>query len=54
MCLQVLDTAYLLVGGLCTLLGSLGYYMYGNGARDVITFNLPPVSYIGLQPGHNQ
>ncbi len=40
---QVLDVAYLLVGVLCTFLGGAGYYMYGNTARDVITFNLPKV-----------
>lgn len=37
----VLDTAYLTVGTICTFLGSAGYYMYGAGAMDVITFNLP-------------
>ena len=40
---QVLDVAYLLVGALCTFIGAAGYYMYGNAARDVITFNLPKV-----------
>ncbi|EIE22996.1 hypothetical protein COCSUDRAFT_15642, partial [Coccomyxa subellipsoidea C-169] len=38
---QVLDAAYLVVGTLCTFIGAAGYYMYGNGALDVITFNLP-------------
>jgi hypothetical protein len=40
----VLDTAYLMVGALCTFIGSAGYWMYGNAARDVITFNLPKAS----------
>ncbi|KAK9903315.1 hypothetical protein WJX75_002640 [Coccomyxa subellipsoidea] len=38
---KVLDVAYLVVGGLCTFIGAAGYYMYGNAALDVITFNLP-------------
>lgn len=41
---QVLDAAYLVVGTLCTFIGAAGYYMYGNGALDVITFNLPKVT----------
>lgn len=41
---QVLDVAYLVVGGLCTFIGAAGYYMYGNAALDVITFNLPKVT----------
>ena len=40
---QVLDAAYLVVGALCTFIGAAGYYMYGNAARDVVTFNLPKV-----------
>jgi solute carrier family 32 (vesicular inhibitory amino acid transporter) len=36
----VLDTAYIIVALLCTFLGTAGYYMYGNGALDVITFNM--------------
>jgi hypothetical protein len=42
--MQVLDAAYLVVGALCTFIGAAGYYMYGNGALDVITFNLPKVT----------
>lgn len=45
---QVLDAAYLVVGSLCTFIGAAGYYMYGNAARDVITFNLPKVGLPGL------
>ena len=41
--LQVLNVAYLVVGGLCTFIGATGYYMYGTAARDLITFNLPAV-----------
>jgi amino acid permease len=37
---RVLDTAYCIVAAICTFLGFAGYYMYGNGARDVITFNM--------------
>lgn len=37
---RVLDTAYCIVAALCTFLGVAGYYMYGDGARDVITFNM--------------
>ena len=40
---QVLNVAYLVVGGLCTFIGATGYYMYGNAARDLVTFNLPAV-----------
>ncbi|CAL8465508.1 g5044 [Coccomyxa elongata] len=38
---KVLDAAYLVVGALCTFIGAAGYYMYGNAALDVVTFNLP-------------
>lgn len=41
--------AFLMVGTLCTLVGSAGYYMYGNAVRDVVTFNLPKVRHM---PGH--
>lgn len=40
---QVLNTAYLVVGGLCTFIGATGYYMFGTAAKDLITFNLPAV-----------
>ena len=46
---QVLNVAFLMVGTLCTLVGSAGYYMYGNAVRDVVTFNLPKVRRM---PGH--
>ena len=36
----VLNVAYVVVAALCTFLGLAGYYMYGNGAMDVITFNM--------------
>lgn len=36
----VLNAAYGIVAALCTFLGAAGYYMYGAGALDVITFNL--------------
>ena len=42
--LQVLNTAYVILASLCTLLGVLGYKMYGSGVLDVVTFNLPKVS----------
>ena len=42
--LQVIDTAYGITGAICGLMGTLGYLMYGNGVKDVVTFNLPPVS----------
>ena len=41
--LQVLNVAYMVVGGLCTFIGATGYYMYGTAARDLVTFNLPAV-----------
>ena len=41
--LQVLNVAYMVVGGLCTFIGASGYYMYGTAARDLVTFNLPAV-----------
>lgn len=47
---QVLDAAYLVVGVLCTFIGAAGYYMYGNSALDVITFNLPKVLHKIWQP----
>jgi solute carrier family 32 (vesicular inhibitory amino acid transporter) len=37
---RVLDTAYCIVAAICTFLGLAGYYMYGDGSRDVITFNM--------------
>lgn len=37
---QVLNVAYLIVAGLCSLMGAAGYYMFGTGSLDVITFNL--------------
>ncbi|GLC35800.1 hypothetical protein PLESTB_000495600 [Pleodorina starrii] len=40
---QVLNVAYLAVAVLCTLMGGAGYYMYGTGALDLITFNLTGV-----------
>ena len=39
----MLNVAYLIVGGLCTFFGVVGYYMYGTAAKDLITFNLPAV-----------
>lgn len=36
----MLNTAYLVVAVLCTLMGSAGYYMYGTGAADIVTMNL--------------
>lgn len=39
---KVLDTAFLITGAICAVMGSLGYLMYGNGVKDVVTFNLPP------------
>lgn len=39
--MQVLDTAYLLVGSLCGLIAALGYYMYGSNVAEVIIFSLP-------------
>ncbi|KAG1674282.1 hypothetical protein FOA52_013471 [Chlamydomonas sp. UWO 241] len=39
---QVLNVAYLIVATCCTLIGTLGYYMYGSRALDVVIFNLPP------------
>lgn len=38
---KVLDTAFLIVATLCTLMGAAGYYMYGSNACDLIVFNLP-------------
>lgn len=35
--------AYLVVAVLCTLMGGAGYYMYGAGALDLVTFNLTGV-----------
>lgn len=40
-CTQVLNVAYLIVAGFCTMIGGLGYYMYGHNAADVVIFNLP-------------
>jgi hypothetical protein len=40
---QVIDTAFGITGVICGLMGTLGYLMYGNGVKDVVTFNLPPV-----------
>jgi Transmembrane amino acid transporter protein len=41
--LQVINTAYGITASICGLMGTLGYLMYGNGVKDVVTFNLPPV-----------
>jgi hypothetical protein len=40
----VIDTAFGITGAICALMGTLGYLMYGTGVKDVVTFNLPPVS----------
>lgn len=32
--------AYLAVAVICTLMGAAGYYMYGTGALDLVTFNM--------------
>ncbi|GFR41259.1 hypothetical protein Agub_g1934 [Astrephomene gubernaculifera] len=40
---QVLNVAYLVVALMCTLMGAAGYYMYGTGALDLVTFNLSGV-----------
>jgi solute carrier family 32 (vesicular inhibitory amino acid transporter) len=37
---SVLNVAYAIVAALSTFLGVAGYYMYGNGALDVVTFNM--------------
>ncbi|KAG2499329.1 hypothetical protein HYH03_002906 [Edaphochlamys debaryana] len=37
---QVLNVAYLVVVVLCSLMGAAGYYMYGTGALDLVTFNM--------------
>ena len=37
----MLNIAYLAVAAQCTLIAAAGYAMYGAGALDVITFNLP-------------
>lgn len=47
--LQVIDTAYGITGAICGLMGTLGYLMYGNGVKDVVTFNLPPVRPLAVQ-----
>lgn len=46
--MQVLNTAYLVVGSFCGLVGALGYYMYGSNAADVIIFSLPagPLAFL--------
>jgi hypothetical protein len=36
----VLNVAYVVVASICTFLAVAGYYMYGNAAKDVITFNM--------------
>ena len=38
---QVLNIAYIAVAAQCTLIAAAGYAMYGAGALDVVTFNLP-------------
>lgn len=38
---QVLDVAYIIVAGLCTFIGTAGYFMYGPAAADIVIFNLP-------------
>ena len=47
--LQVINTAYGITGAICGLMGTLGYLMYGNGVKDVVTFNLPPVRRLAVQ-----
>lgn len=42
--MQVLNAAYIIVAMMCTFLGFTGYFMYGSGVLDVITFNLPKAS----------
>ena len=37
----MLNVAYVIVAAQCTLIAAAGYAMYGAGALDVITFNLP-------------
>lgn len=39
----MLNVAYLVVAIMCTLMGAAGYYMFGTGALDLITFNLSGV-----------
>lgn len=39
----MLNVAYLVTAALCSLMAAAGYYMFGNGALDVITFNLSGV-----------
>lgn len=39
--LQAINIAYVIVASLCTFIGGVGYYMYGNNVADVIAFNLP-------------
>lgn len=36
----VLNVAFAIVATLCSFLGLAGYYMYGSGVLDVVTFNL--------------
>jgi vesicular inhibitory amino acid transporter len=38
----VINTAYGITASICGMMGTLGYLMYGNGVKDVVTFNLPP------------
>lgn len=33
---QVLNCSIAIVGALCSCVGAAGYYMYGNGAMDVV------------------
>ena len=49
----VLNVAYVVVAALCTFLGLAGYYMYGDGAMDVITFNMRSGAAAVLQHPHS-
>jgi solute carrier family 32 (vesicular inhibitory amino acid transporter) len=41
---RVLNAAYATVAMLSTFLAAAGYFMFGSGALDVVTFNLPAVT----------
>lgn len=36
----VLNVSFLIIATLCSFLGLAGYYMYGSGVLDVVTFNM--------------
>ena len=36
---SVLNVAFAIIAALCTFVGAAGYWMYGQGAADVVTFN---------------